>query len=583
MAGSDAVLFAILQTALRKANPSGLPSNLTLQNFAMPQDTLGVASAVAVTTTVLGYPYGSRLRTAQYAPVVLADQPVAYWPLTEVAGTTARDVTGNGYNGTLQGGVTPGQPGPLFSGEPAMGLDGSTGYIAAPPTLQPPLPLTLEAWIYLTSYGANGGDNVTMILACDPGPRIGVTQTTYGGGAGALWASIQIAGSWYMTTVSPPNAIPLNQWTHVAVTFANGTMTGYVNGATTGSGSFGSGAIGYGSNPFAIGADDYGTPHELLAGRVGEVAIYPTALTANHLQTHYNAGRGLFSAIVPYGAAWILRTRAQVPPGASASLSVSLGGGTAFTPPSCDAAATLAYGDLFRWQPAAALGRVGASPWGAPSGWPDPTATWLGPSATANTGYPVGEWLLRKAVFLPQSGPYTLSLAADDQATVYVDGQAWVTSTSYTTTTQATRSLNAGWHLLAVSGLTTGAAPAPAGVLLSLQDNQGTVWENGSTDAVVGVTWETTGLLAPSGTTVNGYSDLPYQYAVIPASQMTSNQVQLTVSTTANASGQSPLVQGVDWIVIAPWRWDAGAQYDAPAVSGTPSQQAPRTTVQEVG
>jgi hypothetical protein len=131
--------------------------------------------------------------------------------------------------------------------------------------------------------------------------------------------------------------------------------------------------------------------------------------------------------------------------------------------------------------------------------------------------------------------------------------------------------------------LNTGSTPNPTGVLLSITDSQGHLVENGTTDRLVGATWDVATQVNQAWGSVNSASDLLYQYGVIPASAMTSQQVTLTVSTTANGSGQRPLVHGVDWITVAPWRWDAGALYDQLASPNTPAQVAPRQVTTTVG
>src|SRR5438874_13602683 len=51
---------------------------------------------------------------AGYSAVVLADTPLGYWRLGESdASQPAKDASGNGYDGTYNGGVTVGQPGAI--------------------------------------------------------------------------------------------------------------------------------------------------------------------------------------------------------------------------------------------------------------------------------------------------------------------------------------------------------------------------------------------------------------------------------------------------------------------------------------
>ena len=46
-----------------------------------------------------------------YNEAVLGDNPIVYWSLDETSGSTAFNATGNGFNGTYEGGVTQGVPG----------------------------------------------------------------------------------------------------------------------------------------------------------------------------------------------------------------------------------------------------------------------------------------------------------------------------------------------------------------------------------------------------------------------------------------------------------------------------------------
>jgi hypothetical protein len=62
-----------------------------------------------------------------YTSRVLTLTPIAYYPLSEAAGTTAEDVSGNNYDGTYSGAV-PGGTG-VGDGNTAGSFDGTTDYI----------------------------------------------------------------------------------------------------------------------------------------------------------------------------------------------------------------------------------------------------------------------------------------------------------------------------------------------------------------------------------------------------------------------------------------------------------------------
>src|SRR5215469_15882953 len=84
---------------------------------------------------------------SNYEAAVLSDHPAAYYRLGETSGTTAVDSSGNGHNGAYSGGVTFGQPGPLFI-DPvsSVAFDGSTGHVNS--GFIPASPgATIEAWV----------------------------------------------------------------------------------------------------------------------------------------------------------------------------------------------------------------------------------------------------------------------------------------------------------------------------------------------------------------------------------------------------------------------------------------------------
>ncbi len=519
----DAVFYQVLAQALNKANPSGLPSNLTLQGIAMPTETITVQTVIQATTTQLGYAYGSGQRVD---PKTFNGTTLAGWTVSGVS-------------------VDPG----IGTPAPAFAAPGSNAY----------------AWrddhtvfsVYTLEMNSSAlGD---FYFGCDDtGAGQMFRLDTRGGTNLAGFATTNSWTSWNAPAAG--FAAPPNTWVQVVLTVSAGSVTA----DCTWSG--GSASVG----PYTL-ANTTGTAYGMQGDGGGGTTYF------DNLSLHAASGTAI-PFTQPYGAAWLVRLFAQIPSGSSVSLSAAIGGGTSQPITMLDPAQTLGYGDLFRWSPAIALGPVGIGPWGTPSGWPDAAATWLGPVEGSTGNVPVGGWLLRKWVCNPSKQTITVSLAADNQANVFIDGTLIVQSSTYASTTQGSVLLPSGWHLVAISALNYGSAPNPTGVLLSLADPQGNVLEDGSTDARVGATWETTGFLDGTWTTVNSASDLSYQWGVIPASLMTSEDVSLTVTQSSDVE-----IHSIDCYTIAPWRWNQGALYDH-AVSGhTPAQVAPVTTTQTVG
>jgi Concanavalin A-like lectin/glucanases superfamily len=77
---------------------------------------------------------------------VLADGPVAFRRLGDAGGTTAADATGNGYNGTYVGNVTPDPNAPSNDG--AAYFNGQNSYVNVPyAAALAPNQFTIEAWV----------------------------------------------------------------------------------------------------------------------------------------------------------------------------------------------------------------------------------------------------------------------------------------------------------------------------------------------------------------------------------------------------------------------------------------------------
>ncbi|MEO2004286.1 MAG: LamG-like jellyroll fold domain-containing protein [Candidatus Poribacteria bacterium] len=147
---------------------------------------------------------------------------------------------------------------------------------------------TLEAWIYVNELrGSRILDKITAGSA--DGPHLDMFAT----GALRSCAGACVVGE---------TQIPIETWTHVAVTYDAGTVTLYVNGEAGGSGSAESPLAGN-NLPFRIGADSNG--EGLFSGRVDEVRVYDRALSAEEIGQNHDADKPLDkvdpdSTIKPY-------------------------------------------------------------------------------------------------------------------------------------------------------------------------------------------------------------------------------------------------------------------------------------------
>ena len=83
------------------------------------------------------------------------------------------------------------------------------------------------------------------------------------------------------TTIGTKETLPLNQWTHVAVTFAPPALRVYFNGQVVAEATNLRGQITPTDLPLRLGADSQGGSR--FAGRLDDIRIYSRALTAEQI------------------------------------------------------------------------------------------------------------------------------------------------------------------------------------------------------------------------------------------------------------------------------------------------------------
>jgi len=208
----------------------------------------------------------------------------------------ATDHIGNN-NGTLENGAS------FALGEvnDAFSLNGSNQYVLigepVPADLQIQNNITLSAWVYITSYPANG--SYYTIVGSEKSSDVGIGLYIYGGGnngngrpAGSLDLDIGNGSSWYSAYTT--SQLPLNQWVLVTVVasanqpdqfYFNGVLQPYLGQSGE---SIWNGTVSYSGTWFAIGQSI--SSNWAFNGLIDEVQVYNTALTAAQVQGIYNAG-----------------------------------------------------------------------------------------------------------------------------------------------------------------------------------------------------------------------------------------------------------------------------------------------------
>ncbi|HZV74581.1 MAG TPA: LamG domain-containing protein [Conexibacter sp.] len=212
---------------------------------------------------------------------VLADSPSAYFRLGETSGTSAADAIG-GAAGTYTGGFTIPTTG-LLATDPdgAVTFNGSSGYVTAAHRAAFDLgdTFTLECLIKPTAYRDSGGLGGCMI---DLGGNCPIFRF-----ADSLDGRFILRKNGVSTLVTSTVALPLAVLSHVAITKSGSTVHQYASGVDV-TGTVTNATMASNSLPFVIGAAD-GGGNNYFGGVVDEVIVYPTALSAARIQTHWLA------------------------------------------------------------------------------------------------------------------------------------------------------------------------------------------------------------------------------------------------------------------------------------------------------
>jgi len=218
-----------------------------------------------------------------YYSTIMRDQPIAYYRLGEVSGTTAKD-SSTGPNGTINGGVTLGQPGAI-RGEPntAMAFDGSTGYVDTGVLISNYTAISVECWVKATSTTFA---NYARIVASDyVGNGTAVEFLTNPHGVGTFF---QIGNGTSQNGIGDSTTLTTSAYIHFVGTWDGASLYLYRNGIRNGPAAY-SGTLGTTSVSIALGRNN-GYSGDYWPGIIDEATIYNIALTPDQITAKYQAG-----------------------------------------------------------------------------------------------------------------------------------------------------------------------------------------------------------------------------------------------------------------------------------------------------
>jgi hypothetical protein len=254
-----------------------------------------------------------------YKDAVLADGPVGYWRLDDT-GNVAADSSGNNANGTYQGGVTRLAAGALRNdSNPAVILDGTSGYIITGLSQTNVTAYSIEAWIKTTASsagyntgaifgdrGAGNGLSLTLTMSgnaqsspCTAGHLLFVFDTA-NTEAGVCSGSTYNDGKWHhvVATFEAPASTSVQCGTTAFATFTTWTSSNcpefnlYVDGVSAMGNLASGGRVRFstpltGSGPSIAGYEQPWASY--WPGSIDEVAVYLNVLSAARVAAHYHA------------------------------------------------------------------------------------------------------------------------------------------------------------------------------------------------------------------------------------------------------------------------------------------------------
>lgn len=226
-----------------------------------------------------------------YAAAVMADSPLGYWPLGDSSvSSSCHDASGNGHDGTMEGAVNLGLPGPFADGSitaASFGGDGADVDLGSTFSFSGSAPFSWEIWAAPSTLPGNAGAFLSaMEYDSSGGPVSGEYLIAYSSNGNTLGFEMYGPGAPGFVALECGGAggLSVNHWSYVVATWdGSGNANIYVDGVSSNSES---GVAGQLSTPSGVDT----LLGQYFNGTLSEVAIYDHALTPGQIEAHWKAG-----------------------------------------------------------------------------------------------------------------------------------------------------------------------------------------------------------------------------------------------------------------------------------------------------
>ena len=245
----------------------------------------------------------SRNPSLSYQRRILADRPSFFWLLNQRSGNVAADSSSHRFNGTYRPGTKLGVAGPIAgSGATATSFNGRTGLVTSVHQVASPAAFSIEGWFRATT---NKGGLLIGLGNKQTGSSSIYDRHIYMMNDGQL-----VFGIWNgkTETIETPSVYNNGAWHYVVATYGPSAgahrMALYVDGALIGTATTSAADQSY-AGYWRVGGDnlngwnlDYwhsnsqGTTEPnsyYFSATIGDVAVYPYALSAAKVAVHYAA------------------------------------------------------------------------------------------------------------------------------------------------------------------------------------------------------------------------------------------------------------------------------------------------------